>query len=110
MVKRPPPREQAPIGGVRCLPDRQGERAVECCHEPKGAYGDHLVGAPGNRRAAGPGSLLSGSGTPTVPVGTLKPEVPGIDAGRAERGVAGQAPSRVGPGPVRLDNGLVPTR
>jgi hypothetical protein len=38
MLKRPPPWEQALTGGLRSLPDRRGERAVECCLKQNGAY------------------------------------------------------------------------
>ncbi len=44
LVKRPPPQEQALIGGVRSLPDRRGERGVECCLKRKGAYYHDLAG------------------------------------------------------------------
>lgn len=50
MVKRPPPRKQALTGGVRCSPDRRGERAVECCLNQNGAYYHDLAAPAGNRR------------------------------------------------------------
>ena len=64
MVKRPTPREQALSDGVRCLPDRRGERAVECCLKRKGAYYHDLAGSSGNWRAAGPRTEVFGPGTP----------------------------------------------
>lgn len=63
MMKRPPPREQALIGGVRSLPDRRGERGVECCLKRKGAYYHDLTGAPVTGRATGPISNGIGLGT-----------------------------------------------
>lgn len=50
MVKRPPPLEQALRDGMRRFPDRRGERAVECCHERKGAYSHHLAAPASDRR------------------------------------------------------------
>lgn len=50
MMKRPPPLEQALSDGMRRFPDRRGERAVECCHERKGAYSHHLAAPARNRR------------------------------------------------------------
>jgi len=64
MMKRPPPREQAPSDGVRCFQDRRGERAVECCLNQKGAYYHDLAGSSGNWRAAGPRTQVFGPGTP----------------------------------------------
>ena len=50
MMKRPPPREQALVGGVRSLPDRRGERGVECCLKRNGAYYHDLAAPASNRR------------------------------------------------------------
>ena len=51
MVKRPSPREQALMDGMRWSSDRREERGVECCLEQNGAYDHDLAGSPGNRRA-----------------------------------------------------------
>jgi len=50
LMKRPSPREQALSDGVRCGPDRRGERAVECCLKQKGAYYHDLAAPASNRR------------------------------------------------------------
>ena len=50
MVKRPTPREQALTDGMNGFRDRRGERAVECCLKPNGAYYHHLAAPAGNRR------------------------------------------------------------
>ena len=44
MLKRPTPREQALTDGMNRFRDRRGERAVECCLKPNGAYYHHLAG------------------------------------------------------------------
>ena len=66
MVKRPTPREQALTDGMKRFRDRRGERAVECCLKRNGAYYHDLAGASGNWRAAGPGTAVSGPGTPAA--------------------------------------------
>jgi len=50
MLKRPTPREQALTDGMNRFRDRRGERAVECCLKPNGAYYHHLAAPAGNRR------------------------------------------------------------
>jgi len=64
MVKRPTPREQALMDGMKRFRDRRGERAVECCLKRNGAYYHDLAGTSGNWGAAGPGRHVSGPGTP----------------------------------------------
>ena len=66
LLKRPSPREQALIDGMRRGPDRRGERAVECCLKQKGAYYDDLAGSLGNEWAAGPATAAAGPGTPNA--------------------------------------------
>ena len=60
LLKRPPPRKQALKDGRRRFPDRQGERAVECCLKQNGAYYHDLAGTSGNWGAARPKALVFG--------------------------------------------------
>ena len=79
LMKRPPPREQAPSDGVRCFQDRRGERAVECCLNQKGAYYHDLAGSSGNWRAAGQERKFLGREPPAI--------APWTDRGRTPPGV-----------------------
>ncbi len=63
LVKRPTPRKQALRDGRKGLPDRRGERAVECCLEQNGAYYYDLAGSLGTGRAADPVASAAGPGT-----------------------------------------------
>src|SRR5580658_4972203 len=77
MVSRPLPRKRGLTGGMRCSPDRRGERAVECCLNQNGAYYHDLAGSSGNWRTAGPKTCVFGPGTP-APMGDRRSRRPSV--------------------------------